>query len=90
MNPNSTAIFAQRVTPRAGRNAVVVGVVSCLAVTGFAAAVHRAGAASSIQSDSDIVSVDHSHKGDRTTGPKEYLSCFVACRDNTLAAADRT
>jgi hypothetical protein len=65
MNPNSTAIFVQRVTPRAGRNAVVVGVVSCLAVTGFAAAAHRAGAASSIQSDSDIVSVDHSHKGDR-------------------------
>ena len=63
MDPNSTAIFAQRVRCRAARNAAVVGLVGCLAVTGFAAAVHGAGAASSIQSD--IVSVDHTHKGDR-------------------------
>ena len=63
MDTNSTAIFAQRVRRRAARNVAVVGVVSCLAVTGFAAAVHGAGAASSIQSD--IVSVDHTHKGDR-------------------------
>jgi hypothetical protein len=47
----------------AARNVAVVGVVSCLAVTGFAAAVHGAGAASSIQSD--IVSLNHTHKGDR-------------------------
>ena len=45
------------------RNVAVVGVVSCLAVTGFAAAVHGAGAASSIQSV--IVSLAHTHKGDR-------------------------
>jgi hypothetical protein len=63
MDTNSTAIFAQRVRRRAARNVGVVGVVSCLAVTGFAAAVHGAGAASSIQSD--ILSVDHTHKGDR-------------------------
>jgi hypothetical protein len=63
MDTNSTAIFAQRVRHRAARNVAVVGVVSCLAVTGFAAAVHGAGAASSTQSD--IVSVAHTHKGDR-------------------------
>ena len=63
MDPNSTTIFAQRVRRRAASNVAVVGVVSCLAVTGFAAAVHGAGAAPSIQSD--IVSVDHTHKGDR-------------------------
>ena len=47
MDTNSTAIFAQRARRRAARNVAVVGVVSCLAVTGFAAAVHGAGAASS-------------------------------------------
>jgi hypothetical protein len=63
MDTNSTAIFAPHVRRRAARNIAVVGVVSCLAVTGFAAAVHGAGSASTIQSD--IVSVDHTHKGDR-------------------------
>jgi hypothetical protein len=63
MDRNSTAIFAQRERRRAARNVAVVGVVSCLAVTGFAAGVHGAGAAFRIQSD--IVSVDHTHKGDR-------------------------
>ena len=63
MDTNSTAIFAQRVRRRAVRNVAVVGVVSCLAVTGFAAAVHGAGAASSIRSV--IVSLAHIHKGDR-------------------------
>ena len=60
---NSTAIFAQRVRRRAAKNVAVVGVVSCLVVTGFAAVVHGAGVASSIQSD--IVSMAHTHKGDR-------------------------
>ena len=46
-----TAIFAQRVSRRAARNVAVVGVVSCLAVTGYAAAVHGAGAASSSVDD---------------------------------------
>src|SRR5580704_5769702 len=63
MDTNSTAIFAQRVRLRAVRNVAVVGVVSCLAVTGFAAAVHGAGAASGIRSV--IVSLAHTHKGDR-------------------------
>src|SRR5262249_14886860 len=61
MDTNSTAVFAQRVSRRAARNAAVIGVVSCLAVAGFAAAV--TGAALSTQID--IVSVDHTHKGDR-------------------------
>ena len=63
MDTNSTAVFTQRVSRRAARNVAVIGVVSCLAVTGFAAAVHGTGTASSIQSD--IVSVAHTHKGDR-------------------------
>ena len=72
MDTNSTAIFAQRVRRRAARNVAVVGVVSCLAVTGFAAAVHGAGAASSIQSD--IVSVDHTHKRDRLPPAPKNMS----------------
>ena len=73
MDTSSTAIFAQRARHRSNRNVAVVGVVSCLAVTGFAAAVHGAGAASRIQSY--IVSVDDTHKGDRlTVAPKNILS----------------
>jgi hypothetical protein len=45
MDRNSTAVFAQRVTGRAARNIAVIGVVSCLAVVGFAAAVTGAGPA---------------------------------------------
>ena len=56
-------VLTQRVKRRAARNVALVGVVSCLAVTGFAAAVHGAGAASRIQSD--IVWVADTHKGDR-------------------------
>ena len=63
MDTSSAGIFAQHVRRRAARNVAVVGVVSGLAATGFAAAVHGAGAASRIQSD--IVSVDHTHKSDR-------------------------
>ena len=63
MDTNSTAVFAQRVSRRTAGNAAVIGVVSCLAVAGFAAAVTGAGAALSTQID--IVSVDHTHKGDR-------------------------
>ena len=63
MDPNSTAILAQRVRASGRQERCSGGVVSCLAVTGFAAAVHGAGVASSIQFD--IVSADHAHKGDR-------------------------
>ena len=75
MDPNSTAIFAQRLRRRGGRNVALVGVVSCLAVTGFAAAVHGAGAASNIQSD--IVSVADTHKGDRLPMTSKNVSSPV-------------
>jgi hypothetical protein len=84
---NSTAIFAQRVRRRSTKNVAVVGIVSCLAITG-SAAVHGAGAASSIQSN--IVSMAHTHKGDRLPlTPKNIGTVPFARRDNTLAAADR-
>jgi hypothetical protein len=76
MDTNGIAIFAQRVRGRAARNIAVVGVVSCLAITGFAAAVLGAGATSSIQSD--IVSVDHTHKGDRLPLAPKNIS--TVCR----------
>jgi hypothetical protein len=63
MDTNNTAVIALRLSRRAARNIVVIGVASCLALTGLAAAVHGAGAAISTQSD--VVSVDHTHKGDR-------------------------
>ena len=62
MDTNSTAV-AQRVSRRAARNVVVIGVISCLTVVGFTAAVTGAGAA--LRTQVDIVSVDHTHKGDR-------------------------
>ena len=63
MDTNSTAVFAQRVSRRAARNVVIIGVVSCLAVLGFAAAV--TGADPALSTQINIVSVDHTHKGDR-------------------------
>ena len=63
MDTNSTAVIALRVSRRAAKNIALIGVVSCLAVTGFAQAVTGAGAALSTQAD--IVSVDRIHKGDR-------------------------
>ena len=63
MDTNSTAVFAERVSCRAARNIAVIGVVSCVAVVVFAAAVTGAGPALSTQIN--IVSVDHTHKGDR-------------------------
>ena len=60
---NSTALLAQRVSRHATKNVAVIVVVSCLAVVGFAAAVTGAGPALSTQIN--IVSVDHTHKGDR-------------------------
>jgi hypothetical protein len=63
MDTKSTAASAQRTSRQAARNVAVIGVVGCLAVVGFAAAVTGAGPALSTQID--IVSVDHTHKGDR-------------------------
>ena len=60
---NSTAFLAQRLSRRATRNVAAIAVLSCLAVVGFAAAVTSAGPALSTQVN--IVSVDHTHKGDR-------------------------
>ena len=63
MDTNSTAVFAQRVSRGAVGSVAIIDVVSCLAVLGFAAAVTGAGPALSTQIN--IVSVDHTHKGDR-------------------------
>jgi hypothetical protein len=63
MDMNGTAFLAQRVSRQAARNVAVIGVVSCLAVVGFAAAVTGAGPALSTQIN--IISVDHTRKGDR-------------------------
>jgi len=57
MDTNSTAAIALRVSRRAAKNIAVIGVVSCLAVTGFAAAVGGGTGA--------VVLVDRIHKGDR-------------------------
>jgi len=63
MVTKSTAVVAARLSRGAVKNIAVIVVVGCLALTGLAAAVHGAGAA--ISTLSDIVSVDHTHKGDR-------------------------
>ena len=87
MDTNSTAFFAQRVSRRAARNIAVIGVVSCLAVLGFAAAVTGAGPALSTQIN--IVSVDHTHKGNRLPlVPQARFKSPVACSDDTVAASN--
>jgi hypothetical protein len=73
MDTSIIGAFALRVSrslfTRSGKSAFVIGVVSCLAATGFAAAVTGAGAA--LNGQPAIVSVDRSHKGDRLVlGPK--------------------
>jgi hypothetical protein len=72
MDTNSTGAIALRVSRRAAKNIAAIGVVSCLAVTGLAAAIHGAGAAISTQSD--VVSVDHTHKGDRLPLASKHTS----------------
>jgi hypothetical protein len=62
MDTNSTAVALQ-VRRRAAKNIALIGVVGCLAVTGFAAVVTGAGDA--LNSRSDGVSVDRTHKSDR-------------------------
>ena len=73
MDTNSTTVFALRVSRRAAKTIALVGVVGCLAVTGFAAAVTGAGAALSTQQH-DIVSVDRTHKGDRSPLAPKHTS----------------
>jgi hypothetical protein len=72
MDKKSTAVIAGRLSRRAAKNIAVIGVVSCLAVTGLAAAVHGAGAA--IRAQSEIVSVNHTHKGDRLPLASKHTS----------------
>jgi hypothetical protein len=72
MDTNSTAFSAQRASRRATRNVAVIGVVSCLAAVGFAAAVTSADPALSTQIN--IVLVDHTHKGDRLPLPPKHAS----------------
>ena len=62
MDKNSTAVIALRLSRRTTKYFVVIGVASCLALTGLAAAVDGAGAAISAQPE--VVLVDHTHKGD--------------------------
>jgi hypothetical protein len=83
MDTNSTAVIALRLSRRAAKNIAVIGVVSCLAVIGLAAAVHGAGAAISTQSD--IISVDHTHKGDRLPLASKHTSTISSPVVTTLA-----
>jgi hypothetical protein len=63
MDTNNTVIPALRLSRGAAKRIGILSVVGCLAVTGLAAAVHGAGAAAG--APSNIVSVDHTRKGDR-------------------------
>ena len=83
MDTNSTAAMALRVSRRAAKNIAVIGVVSCLAVTGFAAAVGGTGVALSTQAD--IVSVDRIHKGDRLQLVPKRTSNLTPPRVTTLS-----
>jgi hypothetical protein len=77
------ALLAHRMSRRATKNIDVVGVVTCLAVTGFAAAVHGVGAASGIQSV--IVSMADTHKGDRLSPAPKNISAVPSPAVTTLS-----
>ena len=77
MDTNSTAAIALRVSRRAAKNIAVIGVVSCLAVTGFAAAVGGGTVA--------VVSVDRIHKGDRLLLVTERTSNLTPPMVTTLS-----
>ena len=87
MDTNSTAVFAQRVSRRAARNVAIIGVVSCLAVLGFAAAV--TGADPALSTQINIVSVDHTHKGDRLSLVPKHASKASSPVDDTVAPSNR-
>jgi hypothetical protein len=70
MDTKSTAVIAQRLSCGVVRNVAIIGVVSSLAVVAFATGV--TGAARSTQSD--IISVDHTHKGDRLPLVSKHIS----------------
>ncbi len=79
--------FAQRVSrslcSRSGKRVVVIGVVSCLAVTGFAAAVTGAGA--TLSGQPEIISVNRSHKGDRLPVVPKHTSTVSSPAVTTLS-----
>jgi len=69
MDTNIIGILALRVgrtlSGRAAKSTVAIGVVSCLALGGFAVAVTGAGTALSAQTPVATISVNHTNKGDR-------------------------
>ena len=83
MDTNSTTVFALRVSRRAAKTIALVGVVGCLAVTGFAAAVTGAGAA--LNTQSDILSVDRTRKGDRLPLALKHTSTVASPVVTTLS-----
>src|SRR5438105_12795994 len=70
MDTKSNAVIALRLSLGAFRTIGVIVVVSCLAVTGLAAAVHGAGAST----QSVVFSVDHTNKGDRLPLASRHIS----------------
>jgi hypothetical protein len=83
MDTNNAAISALWLSRRAAKSVGVISVVGCLAVTGLAAAVHGAGAATSTQSN--IVSVDHTRKGDRLPLASKLASTVSSPMVTTLS-----
>ena len=87
MDTNSTAVFAQRVSRRAARNVAIIGVVSCLAVVGFAAAV--TGADPALSTQINIVSWITPTKRSPAAGAQARFKSLVARRDDTVAPSNR-
>ena len=83
MDTNSTAVLALRLSRRAAKDIALIAVVGCLTVTGFAAAVAGAGAA--LNSQSDGVSVDRTHKGDRLPQALKHTSTVSSPVVTTLS-----
>jgi hypothetical protein len=57
------------------RSAVITGLICCLAAAGFALAV--TGAGSALSAEPDTISVDRTHKGDRSALSPKHLSSPV-------------
>jgi hypothetical protein len=85
MDTNITGYFALRrsLFTRTAKRIVVVGVVSCLAVTGFAVAVTGAGPALSAQPDT--VSVNRTHKSNRLPLVPKHASTVSSPAVTTLS-----
>ena len=61
MDTNSTDVISLRVSRRAVKKIAIIGVVGCVAVTRLA----TVGVVASLGTQSDVVSVERSRKGDR-------------------------